>query len=364
MLNGRLLSGMEAARQREGAQMEKGRNDVAGEIQAAREGKQKFINDTVGYMMKLRKMAPDEKMKVYPQIRAQVVHNTPEMADLFPKDRPPTAGEIDNLLGPVADNEARNKLMKDPQVALSYLKTKTGVPELVAKDNDQVDMGGYGEITDEEGNKLTIRRPPAPDGSDESGLNKLSPKLVAKYQEKLIDATTDVGTLENIYKNFDLNAFTYQGKFVETVGEIVDTFGLASEKQTKMLQSRLQQRQQIEQMMLIWRKYITGVAGGEKEMERIESTTLNMHLSPAQAQGALELLTRKVLVNRETYTNLLNSGNVLEVLGKKKYSEKFRAKRESINSQFDNYIKKFKKYNPSATDIDALLFRAYKMQQQ
>ena len=56
--------------------------------------------------------------------------------------------------------------------------------------------------------------------------------------------------------------------------------------------------------MLLWRKLITGVAGGEREMAFIQATTINPESSYTEFMGTVNMLERnlKVAEQRAKYT--------------------------------------------------------------
>lgn len=200
--------------------------------------------------------------------------------------------------------------------------------------------------------------------NDGGKYSKLSSTVKTHVQKKLIEIDTDISDLDSIYDEFDAQAFTYIGQAQEEIAEQMDKFNLASDSQKELLYGRIQQRQKIERMSLIWRKYITGVAGGEKEMAKIEKTTLNPKLSPTQAKGAMDLLMRRTLRDREVYGRLLQRGILLDNTEQSKYSDFFIAERAKVEKAHEDYIKRFRKVNPGASAVDALRFKIRKTQLQ
>lgn len=196
---------------------------------------------------------------------------------------------------------------------------------------------------------------------------KLEKPVRNEVQKRLLDNYRDYDTITRLYEEWDDRAFTLQGKAEETLAEYKDWVGISDKQEQELLGTRIVQKQRIDSMMLIWRKYITGVAGGEKEMKDIEATTLNTKLTPAQARASRDELMRKITRDRIVYSRMLKRGFIGGVnTDKKAYTANFKAERAKVDREMADFKKKFIEANKAqgieATDKDALMYYNYKLQ--
>lgn len=353
---------------------------------------QKAVNDAMGLGMMMRKMTEEVREKVFPAVKAHLTKIEPRLAEIFPGDQAPTDGGLDRVLLPPIQEAAANKLVESPLLALKYLAGE----EMQSSDEEtwdefisdipvhtKMEESRYGsylvikEVEDKEKFRQAVAdkaqllnlRHSFEKGAEDRRLRELkrkgetgpesqfSTKMKTKIQQRVLDTQRDVKDLEEIYEGFDMDAFTYQGKFAGKIARQMDKLGYATENQKQLLKRRISQRQKVERMMLIWRKFITGVAGGDKEMMRIESTTLNMDLSPSEAEKSLDDLMRKALRDREVNRRLLTRGLSFESQGEKAYTKHFMSERLKVEKETDEYIRKFRKVNPGASALDAIRAR-------
>lgn len=301
--------------------------------------------DAAFVAVNLRSMSEKQRMKVWPSVAGRLVQEHPSLeAFVDPKSAAPSDDALDRLLR--RGHYAVASTMKEPTSEELMSSSVAGPAEGTGV--KPLDLFGG------EGDKPKKKSP----------YLKLHKTVQKEVQDRLIEMDTDMKDLSDIHDNFDADAFTYKGQVKEFIAEKKDRAGMADERDQELLGGRIQQRQRIERMMLIWRKYITGVAGGEKEMERIEKTTLNADMSPAQAKAAMGLLTMRTMRDREAYRKLLIKGILKDVTNSKEYTSEFTKARTEVDKDHSDYISRFKEANPGATDVDALRFRETKMQAQ
>lgn len=115
-------------------------------------------------------------------------------------------------------------------------------------------------------------------------------------------------------------------------------------------------RKDIQSMALLWRKFITGVAGGEKEMEAIMDTTLNEDLSPDKARAMRDELFFKYGRDAKVYRSLLEKGITPETAGAAAYNDLFLKERGKTGEVLKDYTQRFLKANKGASKSDAVMF--------
>lgn len=314
-----LLDQQLGAQQPQEQSMQQPTQQVAPQQQAIPGNDKKSVQqDAVSFSLMLRDMTPEQRQKAYPQMVKNLGDRDPEVLKVLDPNRPPTDEELDNLIP-----EELKGMGATPKTGTQKLSSLFGAKK-------------------------------KKDGGD------LPNTVKAKLTNEIIDAQKDLKLIEGIYDNFDPEAFTYKGQAQEFLAEKLSKFGMASDEQKELLYNRTKQKQAIDRMMLIWRKHVTGVAGGEKEMAKIEATTLNPDQTPEQAKASLDTLYRRVLETSETNARLLSDGISPETLDKGKYSSLFKQEEAQVKREHEAYIDRFLKANPGASKADALRYRLYK----
>ena len=149
--------------------------------------------------------------------------------------------------------------------------------------------GGLIYLKDHEGNFVTK---PFPDASNITFRLKEKSKLftLKQLQEEHDLALTNFETFERIARDYDPRYLTYLGQNVKLpISEILDKFGHGNlaDPEYKFLLGATNFLQGVEQAFFLYRKFITGVAGGEVEMKRIEKAFVNRSQGPKQFEAAM-----------------------------------------------------------------------------
>lgn len=191
---------------------------------------------------------------------------------------------------------------------------------------------------------------------------QLSKQNITDVQGKLMEKRDSFKQIKGIIKNFDPDAFSLSGRVAEKYATVKDYLGKASVEDKALLDRRTEQQQNIDTLFLQWRKFITGVAGGEREMEDIRKTILNTKLSPEQAKAAAANLYKKLLRDSNAYENMLTQGIPVN---DPSYTRLFDQQRSDAEKQLHDYIKRFKTDPRNAdkhpSDFDAIKFKIENM---
>ena len=332
-----------------------------------------MMTDAMMYAPMLRGMDHDQRKEKWPGMVKKLSEVNPKAGQMLDPSLPPDDKTLDSMLQRMPQADApdsgagqqaaysrkdymdamvqRQMQGKEPISHADWAKQQEAEKKKVKKPSDDKIIEGAIDQA-----KGTPQQASLFSSKGEENTKNISSSLKKDLRKKLIDTEKDYDNLYDLYKNWDNDAFTYSGGLSEFIAKQKDKLNMASPEDQKLLASRIQQAQRIDRMMLVWRKYITGVAGGEKEMKRIEETTLNRDLSPAQARSARDLLLKKIIRDRVVYSSLLKDGHSLDSLGEKSYSKKFNDRRKKVETEFDNFISKFKKANPNSTDSDAIMY--------
>jgi len=137
-------------------------------------------------------------------------------------------------------------------------------------------------------------------GKPETTINLYEPTkgTQSKLEEQFIDGRNTIGRLQNVKNLFEPEFLRTGGqllakgiKLTDRLGQLKNVEDIAnimfgntgSEaiEQSKNFTKRLEKfAAAVKQATFLWRKFITGVAGGEKEMSRIEEMYVNMKDAP------------------------------------------------------------------------------------
>lgn len=316
--------------------------------------------DAVKYAVMFQGMKPEQRKKSWPFVAETLISRDPNLANVISPEGPaPSDAELKGFIDPVRKRAFLQTW--NPSKSIKGLEEEEIQLLSSLQDNNPLSPKQeslMNQIMNENMDKFGIEEEEEEEEVPE--YMKLSGPVKNQVQKEILQLDKDFESLESIYDNFDVDAFTYQGKAEEFLAEQLDRVGLSSEDQQKLLASRIAQRQSIQRMMLMWRKLITGTAGSEREMKDIEKTTLNPNLSPAQAKAALETLYGRIARDREVNRRLLNKGIMLDTTSEDRYSSLFNKERQKVSEEHKAYIERFKKANPGATEIDAIRFKLHK----
>jgi len=96
-----------------------------------------------------------------------------------------------------------------------------------------------------------------------------------KLEDKIVNADETLDALSSIESAFDEEYLQYEGKGKAYLFDKLDKVGYAPEKAKQYITNYTNWATQVDLQTFLYRKLITGVAGGEKEMKAIEQTTIN-----------------------------------------------------------------------------------------
>jgi hypothetical protein len=145
-----------------------------------------------------------------------------------------------------------------------------------------------------------------------------------------------------IMDNFDTNLFTDITKAKLWGASLMDRYNATSDNQKDLIFKAKTQQQQIDQMFLMYRKAMTGTAGGEKEMEEIKKATLNNEGGPTESRAALYNLFLQTTSSAMTKQQLLDQGiqdpSTVGKPGTKAWSNMFYDTRLDVRSKIESRI--------------------------
>ena len=144
--------------------------------------------------------------------------------------------------------------------------------------------------------------------------NKLEKKNKALLEGKIADSVSTLSNATEIARNFDLDAFTLQGRASEKISGFLDSLNLASTSDKQLIEGRRAQKQKIEVIFQQYRKMITGAQASVAELEQLKKATLNNDLSPSQAKSSLRDLMVNLIRDQKAVSNLLTQGIDLKKL--------------------------------------------------
>jgi len=116
----------------------------------------------------------------------------------------------------------------------------------------------------------------------------MTTKTKGDLEEKIISAGDTLDMLERVGSLYKPEFLQYQGKGQAWLENKLSKLGLS---EAEFARKRAKWAVEVDTYSLLFRKFITGVAGGEKEMEMIEKVTLNTRYdSPAQHEAKMEYM--------------------------------------------------------------------------
>lgn len=104
----------------------------------------------------------------------------------------------------------------------------------------------------------------------------VTPSMKTKLQTEMFEHQQAIDRLDQIEALTKDEYLTYYGKGKAKVSEMLTKAGMSTEDMKKTAADYEEWVSATKVHTLLWRKLITGVAGGEKEMKAIEETTINV----------------------------------------------------------------------------------------
>jgi hypothetical protein len=124
-----------------------------------------------------------------------------------------------------------------------------------------------------------------------------------KLEQDIIDGSTKIESLDEIERLFKPEYLTYMGKGQAAYEKYAEKMGIPVD--TDFLASLTKWHQEAKTTFFIWRKWVTGVAGGEKEMKDIAKSFPDpQRNSPTQFRANLEQArktTKKLIIKLNMY---------------------------------------------------------------
>jgi hypothetical protein len=137
------------------------------------------------------------------------------------------------------------ELFTDPSGNQAYLREGSPVP------------AGYKRVDKKTGPSVIVQ------------TGDLGKSATTQLQKDVVQGVQNVQSFRETRKLFKPEYLTLFGKGEKEVAEGMDKIGLSSDKQKELIAGRAKWFRQAKQDFIAYRKWATGVAGGEKEMEEI-----------------------------------------------------------------------------------------------
>ena len=169
-------------------------------------------------------------------------------------------------------------------------------------------------FTDKDGNQVYIKKgeviPKGYKKVQKSGVNvsintgDLTKPTTTKLQGDIVEATRNIQSFRRTRSLFKPEYLTLFGKGKKLAAETADKLGISSKEQKKLIRDRSKWFRQAKADFIAYRKWATGVAGGEKELREIATSFPDpVNNSPEQYKANLDSIeetTKKVLaLNKE-----------------------------------------------------------------
>jgi len=123
-----------------------------------------------------------------------------------------------------------------------------------------------------------------------------------KLEEGVISGEKNLDMLARLDDMYDESFLKYTGKAQAGAEDILSKAGLS---EGEYLQKRAKWASEVDTFTLLWRKHITGVAGGPQEMKAIEKTVINTKYdSPAKYKAKreqMEIMTKAAVAKDKAY---------------------------------------------------------------
>jgi len=138
--------------------------------------------------------------------------------------------------------------------------------------------------------------------------NKLTTGVKTQLQKDIIKGSQNVQSFKKTGELFKPSYLTWWGKGDKEVAQLLDKAGLASKAQKRLLKERNKWFLRAKNDFIAFRKWATGVAGGEKELAEIATAFPDpVKNSPTQYQSnlqAIEQTTKEILKMNQDFLSL------------------------------------------------------------
>jgi hypothetical protein len=143
------------------------------------------------------------------------------------------------------------------------------------------------KVDDSQGKPIYLNVRPMPDGSLQYlgtgtrfkpgvtaniNLPDMTKRTKGELEGRIVQGQDTLAKLDRVEKLFKDEYLEYAGKGKAWLQDVGSKLGMPT---GKFLEGYKQWASEVDAHTLLWRKFITGVAGGPKEMEAIERTTIN-----------------------------------------------------------------------------------------
>ena len=130
----------------------------------------------------------------------------------------------------------------------------------------------------------------------------LRPTTQTNLEENIISGEKNLDMLARLDEMYDENFLEYTGKTQAVAEDYLSKIGMSK---GEYLQKRAKWASEVDTFTLLWRKHITGVAGGPQEMKAIEKTVINTKYdSPAKYKAKreqMEIMTKAAVAKDKAY---------------------------------------------------------------
>ena len=145
-------------------------------------------------------------------------------------------------------------------------------------------------------NGWTEVRTPGVSVTTNIGDKSVTTATKTKLEGTVLEADSTGDALESIGSVFKDDYLTYLGKGTQKLYTILDKAGVSSGDAQKEISDYTTWKSQVDIQTLMYRKLITGVAGGPEEMKAIEKTTINTKYdSPTQFRAKRRIMVKNTL---------------------------------------------------------------------
>ena len=144
-----------------------------------------------------------------------------------------------------------------------------------------------------------------------------------KLEKSIVEATSNIQSFQKTKSLFKPEYLTLFGKSKVMTASTMDKMGLSNKEQKKLIKDRAKWFRQAKADFIAFRKWATGVAGGEKELKEIATAFPDpVHNSPAEYIANLESIeetTKRVLaLNSDFLSQGIDLDQPLSAIGKPK----------------------------------------------
>lgn len=188
---------------------------------------------------------------------------------------------------------------------------------------------------------------PTVQATDIGGISGLSKAASSEAEKNIISGTQLMDTLNRMEAYYDPKFLEFQGKAQKEITETLDKLGMASEERIKFIQRYNRWNQSNEQYFNNYRKLITGVAAGEKEIGWLQSSIPSSKDAPRvyEAKVALQKdIQQKIIDNANAFRKLglgavqNSNGQITSEFKKYLKEQKLIPNKQNLQSVFDGYI--------------------------